>query len=106
MLPQALISNAYAFLAEVKNLGMGGCNYWITSSHERIDITRYQLKCTNKNHNLNGYVSHNNPYISNSKIMWHLPCHGYTGRDDCVEHSDLRCGLYIRAVLNATLVVL
>ena len=52
--------------------------YWLT-------------KCINKNHNVNGHVSHNHLYIhvSRSKITWLQPCYSYLYRDGCVKHMAI-----------------
>ena len=63
--------------------------YWLT-------------KCINKNHNVNGHVSHNHLYIhvSRSKITWLQPCCCYlhVSRDGCVKHMAINTVVLVYAL--------
>ena len=50
-----------------KNVGMGGWSYWQTKFTYKEWKYYWLTKCINKNHSVNGYVSHNHPYISSSE---------------------------------------
>ena len=54
-----------------RDVWMGGWSY-LLAKFPCKDLLHYWLtKCTNKNHSINGFVSHNHPYIRSS-CMWYL----------------------------------
>ena len=59
------------------DLGMDGWSYFLTKFTYKEWQYYWLTKCMNKNHDINGYALHNQPYIA---------------RDGCVKCSHLRFG--------------
>ena len=59
--------------------------------------------CKDKNHDVNGYIPHNHPYISSSEIMWYLPCDCYIL--GIVKHRHLHCGFCLCTLSTSNTVI-